>query len=131
MGGNLYADRDRPARPRAGINGALIAPNLPGAITSSFSITGTQPLDAGPYDVIARDFSGSTSAVTVLTVTGHPEPPSITTQPQSQLINPARRHVHAVRTATGSLPLSASMAFFRHEPVRGDERDFTHTNAHN
>ena len=61
--------------------------NLPGAIASSCSINNVQPSDAGSYNVVVSDYSGSiTSATAQLTISGA-SPPVLLTQPQSRLVN--------------------------------------------
>jgi photosystem II stability/assembly factor-like uncharacterized protein len=103
--------------------------NLPGASTSTYSITDAQPANAGDYQVVVSDFSGAiTSAVTVLTVTGSPALPIITTQPQSLLVNPGANATFSV-TATGSAPLSYQWLFFGTNLPGATYPSFTRTNV--
>jgi hypothetical protein len=77
--------------------------NLSGATGNSYTVTGTQAANAGNYDVVVSNNSGSvTSAVAVLTVR---IPPSITSQPTSLVVTQGATATFNV-TATGDLPLS-------------------------
>ena len=61
--------------------------NLPGANSSTLTLASVSLDQAGPYDVIVSNGSGTpvTSSTATLTVTAAPEPPAITNQPQSQV----------------------------------------------
>ncbi len=62
--------------------------NIPGATTNFYSIPNFQATNAGNYDLVVSDFSGSsTSSVAPLTVFAPPPDPIIVKQPQSQLFN--------------------------------------------
>ncbi|MFN7141430.1 MAG: immunoglobulin domain-containing protein, partial [Limisphaerales bacterium] len=78
--------------------------NVPGATSSSYTISNTQTNDSGSYNVIAYNASGSiTSAVASLTVLG-PTPPVITAQPISQMVYPEQSVSFSV-AVTGEAPL--------------------------
>ncbi|MCO5052564.1 MAG: immunoglobulin domain-containing protein [Verrucomicrobiae bacterium] len=103
--------------------------NLPGATASSFSIAHAQAEAIGDYEVIVSDFSGSiTSATTLLTVTGVPLPPTITTQPLSQVVNPGDNATFTVGAA-GSPPLTYQWRFNGSNLDGATNATFTRTNA--
>ena len=80
-------------------NGARIA----GATDTNYTRPNAQAADAGSYSVIVTNQSGSvTSTPGVLTVT---IPPTITAQPQDQLVTAGGAAVFSV-AATGSMPFS-------------------------
>jgi hypothetical protein len=79
-------------------NGSLI----PDATSSGYTVTNSQPTDAGSYSVVVTNSLGSsTSSVATLTVI---VPPSITTQPVSQTNLQGTCAIFAV-TASGTAPL--------------------------
>jgi len=79
--------------------------NIAGANANSYSVLNVQPTNAGNYNVVVSDYSGSlTSAVAALTVTGVPLPPSVVTQPQSHVVNPGDATDFQV-VVTGTPPL--------------------------
>lgn len=79
--------------------------NLSGGSPTSFSVANVSPGNAGNYALIISDFSGSaTSAVATLTVSGINFPPSITTQPQSLVVNQSSNATFTA-TATGTANL--------------------------
>ena len=76
---------------------------LPGANADTFAIAAAQPSDAGAYDVIVSNDSGSvTSRVATLKL---PEAPVITSQPVSQAVAQNSPAAFSV-TAVGAAPLS-------------------------
>src|SRR6266581_1025019 len=82
--------------------------NLSGATSTSYTVIGAQAANAGNYDVVVSNNSGSVaSAVATLTVL---IPPSITQQPQSQTV-PEGTNVTFAVMATGTLPLSYQWFF--------------------
>jgi hypothetical protein len=81
---------------------------LAGATNSSFTLASAQPSDAGSYDVVIANSSGSvTSTVATLTVL---VPPVITQQPQSQTVLPGTNVTFTV-VASGTEPLSYQWRF--------------------
>src|SRR5439155_25295875 len=77
--------------------------NLSAATASSYTINNAQPSNAGNYDVIVSNGSGTvTSLVATLTVR---VPPSITQQPASLVVTQGNSATFSV-TATGDAPLS-------------------------
>jgi Immunoglobulin domain len=73
---------------------------------SSYTIPSAQAADAGTYSVIVSNSVGTAASSTAtLTVNPAPIPPSITSQPASQYINPGETATFAV-TATGTGPLT-------------------------
>ena len=79
---------------------------IAGATNASFSITSAQTTDAGNYTVVVSNSLGSvTSSVATLTVTATAVAPSITNQPQSQVVTVGGNATFVV-TATGSAPIS-------------------------
>lgn len=76
--------------------------NLAGATTNSYAIASVEATNAGDYQVVVSDFSGSvTSAVATLSVSGVAIAPGITVQPQSQFASPGNNVTFTV-TATGT-----------------------------
>ncbi len=73
--------------------------NIVGGSTNSFSITNIQGSNGGNYSLVISDFSGSvTSAVSALTVTGIPVPPTITAQTAKPRRQPGfKRHLQCQR----------------------------------
>ncbi len=85
--------------------------NIAGGSTNAFSITNVSAGSAGNYSLVISDFSGSvTSAVSTLTVTGIPIPPTITAQPQSLVVNPGSNATFSV-SAVSTLPLNYQWYF--------------------
>ncbi|HEU4390686.1 MAG TPA: immunoglobulin domain-containing protein, partial [Blastocatellia bacterium] len=79
--------------------------DIPGATSSSLSLTAVQDADAGTYSVIVSNAAGSVASNgATLTVT-HDTPPSITTQPVSQTANVGDTVTFDV-VAAGTAPLS-------------------------
>lgn len=88
-------------------NGAYIA----SANINSYPLTNVQATNAGNYDVIVSDYSGSlTSAVATLTVSGVAVAPTITAQPQSLVVNPGSNATFAV-SVSGTAPLNYQWRF--------------------
>jgi len=86
------------------LNGA----NISGATTASYTRSNVQSGDAGNYSVVVGNVAGSaTSANAVLSVN---VPPSITTQPSSQAVNPGSSVTFTV-TASGTAPLTYQWTF--------------------
>ncbi len=82
----------------------LYGTNLSGQITSTLSIFGAQPYQAGPYTVVVTNPGGVvTSQVATLTVTI--PPPTITVQPYSVTVYASSNASFSV-TATGTAPLT-------------------------
>ena len=103
--------------------------NLAGANTNSFTIASVQATNAGSYAVVISDYSGSiTSAPATLTVIGVPVAPSITTQPQSQLVNVGSNATFAVG-ATGTAPLSYQWRFNTTNLASATNTSYTRTNV--
>ncbi len=76
--------------------------NIPGATSSSYTITGITTSDAGDYTVVATNTAGSgTSNIATLTVTLLPEAPVFTTQPAGQSV-PVGSLVTFTAAASGS-----------------------------
>ena len=82
-------------------NGATIA----GATTNVLELANVQPTDAGTYDVVVGEYSGSiTSSVATLTIEGVAIPPLVTTQPQSRSSGIGGTATFSV-SANGTAPL--------------------------
>jgi T5SS/PEP-CTERM-associated repeat protein len=82
--------------------------NLSGATSTSYTVIGAQAANAGNYDVVVSNNSGSvTSAVATLTVR---IPPSVTQQPVSLTVTQGNNASFSV-TATGDPPLSYQWRF--------------------
>ncbi|HSU56973.1 MAG TPA: immunoglobulin domain-containing protein [Candidatus Dormibacteraeota bacterium] len=76
--------------------------NLTSATGSNFTRTNAQIADGGPYSVVVtNDFGSVTSSVVTLTVSNMP--PSITTQPQSQVISAGQDAIFTVVASGASL----------------------------
>ena len=85
-------------------NGSLI----PDATSSGYTVTNSQPTDAGSYSVVVTNSLGSsTSSVATLTVI---VPPSITDQPQSLTVNQSQGAAFSA-TPAGTVPLSCQWQF--------------------
>ncbi|HTB83664.1 MAG TPA: immunoglobulin domain-containing protein [Candidatus Sulfotelmatobacter sp.] len=79
--------------------------NISGGTTNGFSVTNAQPGNVGSYTLVLSDFTGSvTSSVASLTLSGVPVAPTITSQPQSVVVNTGSNAVFSV-TAAGTSPL--------------------------
>lgn len=79
------------------------AVNISGATSAAYTLTGVQSTDAGTYDVVVSNLAGpTTSSGATLTVA---TPPSITGQPQSQMVTVGQNVAFTV-TAAGTAPLS-------------------------
>jgi hypothetical protein len=77
--------------------------NIPGATAASYTIASAQANQAGSYTVVVSNQGASvTSAPAVLSVN---VPPSITLQPQSQVVNAGKSVTFSVN-ASGTTPLS-------------------------
>ena len=99
------------------------------ARTNSYSIANIQSSDAGAYDVVVGDFSGSvTSAVAILTVTGGVVPPMITTEPTSQTVFQNSSATFNV-AASGTMPLTYQWQFNGTNLPGATDTAFTRTNA--
>jgi endonuclease/exonuclease/phosphatase family metal-dependent hydrolase len=85
--------------------------NLDGATNSSLTLTGVTTNDAGPYVVTITNAFGSTNSdAAVLTVVPFSEPPTITGEPQSQIVN-AGENVAFTIEAMGDPPLTYQWRF--------------------
>ena len=103
--------------------------NLPGANDNSLSLTNVQSPQAGNYDLVVSDFSGSiTSAVAALNLVGVPVAPAITAQPQNQFINPGSNATFNV-VATGTAPLVYQWSFNGGNISAATNTSYTRTNA--
>jgi beta-lactamase superfamily II metal-dependent hydrolase len=82
--------------------------NIAGANAAAFTKTDVQSGDAGNYAVVVSNVAGSvTSANAILSLN---VPPSITTQPSGQTVNPGANVTFSV-TASGTAPLSYQWTF--------------------
>jgi photosystem II stability/assembly factor-like uncharacterized protein len=103
--------------------------NLVGGITNSLSLTNVSAANAGNYDLVLSDFSGSiTSAVATLTVSGVVVAPTITNQPQSQVVN-ASSNVTFTVGASGTAPLSFQWQFNGSNLAGATNMSYTRTNV--
>ena len=103
--------------------------NLPGATTNSFSVTNVQSTNAGNYDVIVGDYSGSlTSIVAVLTVSVTNVAPTINTQPQSLSVFSGQNAFFTV-SASGSAPLSYQWLFNGTNLAGATDSGYTRANS--
>jgi endonuclease/exonuclease/phosphatase family metal-dependent hydrolase len=85
--------------------------NLDGATSSSLTLTSITTDDAGPYSVtITNDFGSTNSDIAVLTVVPFSEPPVITGEPQSQIVNVGENVAFTVE-AMGDPPLTFQWRF--------------------
>jgi hypothetical protein len=80
---------------------------IPGAISSSYSLSNVQSANAGTYKVTVSNgtLPNATSTGAVLTVSAAPVAPGIITQPQSQTVTAGQNVTFSV-TAAGTTPLS-------------------------
>jgi len=103
--------------------------NISGATGASYAIASVQATNVGIYTVVVSDFSGSViSAGTALNVTGLPVVPTITSQPQSVLINPGSNATFTV-SATGTAPLAYQWRFNGTNIPAATNATFTRLNA--
>ena len=103
--------------------------NLAGANTNAYDIASVQATNAGDYSVVISDYSGAiTSAVATLTVTGVAIAPSITTQPQSVVVNPGSNATFNV-VAAGTAPLAYQWRFNNTNLPGTTNTSFTRTNV--
>src|SRR5262249_37320912 len=94
--------------------------------SSSFTIVGATPLDAGSYDaIVSNPYGAITSAVAHLSVL---VPPAITSQPTNQTVAPGS-DVSLQVTATGSAPLSYQWWFSGTNAIGTNVDTLTLTNA--
>lgn len=85
--------------------------NLAGATSSSLTLTAVTTNDNGPYSVTVTNAFGSTNSdVAVLTVNPFTEPPTITGEPQSQIVNVGENVAFTVEAA-GDPPLTYQWRF--------------------
>ncbi len=85
--------------------------NLPGATHDSLSLASVTTDASGPYDVVITNLFGNTnSPVATLAVNPVVFPPTITMQPQNQMV-PEGSNASFTVTATGSLPLTFQWQF--------------------
>lgn len=103
--------------------------NLANATNSVLTLTNVQATNAGNYDFLLTDFSGSvTSAVSSLTVNGITLPPTIVLQPQNTVANLGSNASFTV-TANGTSPLRYQW-FFNDTAITGATNStFTRTNV--
>jgi hypothetical protein len=78
--------------------------NIPGATTNFYTIPNFQAANAGNYDLVVSDFSGS-GISRVAPLSAPPPDPAIVKQPQSQLFNPGDSVTLSVG-ASGTPPLA-------------------------
>jgi endonuclease/exonuclease/phosphatase family metal-dependent hydrolase len=85
--------------------------NLDGATNSSLTLSSVTTNDAGPYGVIVTNAFGATNSdIAQLTVVPFSEPPVITGEPQSQIVNEGENVAFTVE-AMGDPPLSYQWRF--------------------
>jgi endonuclease/exonuclease/phosphatase family metal-dependent hydrolase len=85
--------------------------NLDGATNFSLTLTAVTTNDAGPYSVVITNAFGSTNSdPAVLTVVPFSEPPVITGEPQSQIVNVGENVAFTVE-AMGDPPISYQWRF--------------------
>jgi endonuclease/exonuclease/phosphatase family metal-dependent hydrolase len=85
--------------------------NLDGATNSSLTLTSVTTNDAGPYSVTITNAFGSTNTdPAILTVVPFSEPPMITGQPQSQIVNVGENVAFTVE-AMGDPPVTYQWRF--------------------
>jgi endonuclease/exonuclease/phosphatase family metal-dependent hydrolase len=85
--------------------------NLDGATNSSLTLTAVTTNAAGPYSVTITNAFGSVDSDTAdLSVVGYSEPPTISGQPQSQIVN-AGENVAFTVEAIGAPPLNYQWRF--------------------
>ncbi len=101
--------------------------NISGATTNPFSISNAQSNNAGSYDVVVSDYSGSiTSTVAVLSLTGIA--PSISGQPQNVTTNEGQNATFTV-TASGTAPLGYQWRFNTADIAGATNSGYTRSNA--
>ena len=103
--------------------------NLVGGTTNSFSFVNVSAGNAGNYDLVLSDFSGSvTSAVATVTVSGVLTPPSVTAQPQNVVANPGSNATFIV-SAIGTAPLNYQWFFDGAAISNATNTSYTRTNV--
>jgi photosystem II stability/assembly factor-like uncharacterized protein len=103
--------------------------NLAGANASTLPLANIQVTNAGNYDVVVSDFSGSiTSSVSTLTISGLPVGPTIIEQPQSQVISSGSNAMFSVKAA-GTPPLFYQWRFNGGAISGATNAAYTRTNA--
>lgn len=103
--------------------------NLAGATSTNYTMLNALAANAGNYDVIVSDYSGSvTSAVAALTIIGVAVLPSITAQPQSIVVNPSSNATFIVGAA-GTAPLRYQWQFNNANLVSATNTSYTRTNS--
>lgn len=111
IGGNVTFHAVAQGVPPLAYQWRLNGNNIAGANTNFYAIASVQATNAGDYSVVVSDYSGAiTSAVATLTVTGLPVAPTITSQPQSLVVNLGSNATFAVG-ASGTMPLAYQWRF--------------------
>ncbi len=119
---SVSATGDAPLQYQWRVNGTV----LTGATTSSYTIVGVDPSQAGGYDVLVNNSFGSlTSAVAQLTVI---VPPTVSSQPNSQTVV-AGTGVTLQATVSGSQPVSYQWWFNGTNAIGGNTNVLALTNA--
>ena len=103
--------------------------NIAAATASSYTRTNAQPADGGNYSVTVSNSAGSvTSSPAMLTVNQVPTPPSISSQPQNQIVSQSSNATFNV-TAAGSTPFSYQWLFNSTNLAGATASSYTRTNA--
>ncbi|MBW8863530.1 MAG: immunoglobulin domain-containing protein [Verrucomicrobia bacterium] len=103
--------------------------NIAGGTTNSYTLANITADNAGSYTLVVSDFTGSaTSSVATLTVISNTAAPVITTQPQSQVVNPGASATFNV-SANGAAPLSYQWLFNGTNLVGATNTVYTQTNV--
>ena len=119
---SVNATGDAPLQYQWRVNGTVLA----GATTSTFTITGVDPSQAGAYDVLINNsFGALTSAVAQLTVI---VPPTVSSQPNSQTVV-AGTGVTFQAAVSGSQPVDYQWWFNGTNAIGSNTNVLTLTNA--
>lgn len=103
--------------------------NIAAATAPSLSLNNVQAPNAGTYDVVVSDYSGSvTSSPATLTITGLPLAPTILAQPQSQVLNASTNVTFSVK-AISTAPLTYQWFYSGTILAGATNASFTRTNA--
>jgi photosystem II stability/assembly factor-like uncharacterized protein len=103
--------------------------NIIGATASNYTVVNAQVANAGNYDVVVNDYSGSvTSSAATLAISELPVAPNITSQPQSLSVNPGNNATFNV-TASGTAPLRYQWQFNNVNISSATNASFTRTNV--
>ncbi len=100
--------------------------SISGATSSSYTLSNAQPANVGKYSVIvSNSFGSTTSSNAALTVN---VPPSISTQPQAQIVNIGADAIFSVQ-ASGLEPLSYQWRFNGTNILSATDSSFTRFNV--